>query len=129
MFLTVSEFSDFLEASAGRFPTKLEFARAIGITPSRFSRALRGDYALNVLNCLRLAKATGESASHVLRLAGKRDIAEMLEDLFGRRAPALSPAERELLTEWERLSPRARQALRSLMNDLLPQQKKRAKTA
>lgn len=118
IFLLLSEFRDLLEAAATKFPSKQAFAKAIGVTPSRFSRVLSGNYALNVLNCLRLAKLTGDSASRVLRVAGKNEIADLMEELYGRTAPALSPSDRELLDRWNALTPRARESLRGILGDL-----------
>ena len=118
MFLPLSGFRELLEVASRRFPSKQAFAKAIGVTPSRFSRVLGGSYTLNVLNCLRLAKITGESASRVLRLAGKTEIAELIEEQYGRTAPALSPSERELLETWSSLNQRSRENLKGILKEL-----------
>lgn len=118
MFFTVSDFGEFLEDLAKQFPTKQAFAEAIGITPSRFSRVLAGTYTLNVLNCLRLAKAAGRSPSVVLRAAGKREIADLIEALYGPGATSVSPKEREVLDLWNGLTPRAREGLRLTLSEL-----------
>jgi transcriptional regulator with XRE-family HTH domain len=125
----VSEFRDLLEAAAKRFPTKHAFAKALGITPGRLSRILGGEHSLDVLNCLKLAKLSGQSASYVLRVAGKGDVAELIEDAYGRRAPALSPEERDLLEKWTALTPRARDAILALLFDLQPKREQKRKTA
>lgn len=116
--LPVSEFREFLEAAARRYETKDAFAKALGITPGRLSRVLGGEHSLDVLNCLKLAKLTGESPSRVLRVAGKSAIADLIEGLYGPSAPALSPSQRELLDEWDTLSQRSRESLRILMREL-----------
>lgn len=116
--LPVSEFRDLLEAAAKAYPTKREFARAIGITPGRLSRVLGGEHSLDVGNCLTLATLTGESPSRVLRAAGKGDIADAIEALYGPSAPSVSPKEREILDAWNALTPGARDALRLTMTQL-----------
>lgn len=109
--LPVSEFRDLLETAAQAFPTKKAFARAIGITPGRLSRVLGGEHSLDVGNCLTLAKLTGESPSRVLRVAGKPDIADAIEALYGPSAAGVSPKERELLDAWDAVSQHAREGL------------------
>jgi hypothetical protein len=64
------------------FRTKGEFARAAGISASAFSRQIsKGKLGIRPL--LRLAKATGESASTILHRAGKGEIAGLIEELYG----------------------------------------------
>ena len=85
MVLTVSALRKFLNESWPAFGSKKSLADVIGISASRLSRVIRGedqDFTLGVISCLRLAKATGRHASFVLRLSGKADIAELLEDLY-----------------------------------------------
>jgi transcriptional regulator with XRE-family HTH domain len=118
MFFTVSDFQDFLEDAAKEFDTKQAFAKAIGITPSRFSRLLAGVYKLNVRNCLRLANATGRPASVVLRAAGKGEIADLIESQYGPAAKSVSPKEREALEAWNALTERGRESLWLLMREL-----------
>jgi plasmid maintenance system antidote protein VapI len=65
-------------------------AKALGITPSRFSRlfnAAPGSYSLNVQNCFRLARLIGEPPQAVLRLVGKADLADAIEEYYGRQKP------------------------------------------
>jgi transcriptional regulator with XRE-family HTH domain len=114
----VSEFRDLLEAAAKGYPTKREFARAIGITPGRLSRVLGGEHSLDVPNCLTLARLMGEAPSRVLRAAGKGEIADAIEELYGPSAPSVSPKEREILNLWNALTPRAREGLRLTMQEL-----------
>jgi transcriptional regulator with XRE-family HTH domain len=114
----VGEFRDLLETAAKKYPTKKEFAKAIGITPGRLSRVLGGEHSLDVGNCLTLAKLTGESPSRVLRVAGKGEIADAIETLYGPAAPSISPRDREVLRVWNNLSPRAQENLRVIMVDL-----------
>lgn len=121
------DFKRILIQAADRFPSRLAFAKAIGINASRLSRALNtGDFPFNVVNCLRLAKLSGESPTDVLRAAGKADVAELIELLYGREAE-FTVAERELLETWRAATPRAQAAIRSLLDDLVPRKSKAAK--
>lgn len=112
------EFKDLLSKIAGRFPSKKAFAEALDIDPSRLTRAINaGDFPFNIENCLRLAKLSGESPTEILRSAGKVDIAELIESLYGREAE-YTAKERELIETWRSLTPQARGALEIVFNDL-----------
>lgn len=104
---TVSvDFKALLQAAARQFSSQHAFAQALGISPSRLNRALnKGDYPLNALNCLKLASITGEPAGDVLRAAGKADVAELIEQLYGGGRAALTTAERELIATWALIPP------------------------
>lgn len=117
-FLPVGEFQELLEGAARRYRTKGDLARALGITPGRLSRVLGGEHSLDVGKCLTLAKLTGESPSRVLRVAGKGQIADAIEDLYGPGATPVSPKERELLDVWSALTQRAREGLLQTMSEL-----------
>lgn len=129
--LEAENFKALLNRIAKQFPSRAALAKALEITPSRLSRALNtGDFPLNVVNCLRLAKLSGESPADILRAAGKTDVAELIEGLYGKdRTRLLSTAERELIDDYEALTPRAREALRTLLNDLAPKKTKQRRTA
>jgi transcriptional regulator with XRE-family HTH domain len=87
--LEKSVFQKLLDRALIRYETKQALARAIGITPSRYSRLYGGeDYSLNVRNSLRLAKIVGRPASEVLRITGKEEIAALLDELYGGGARA-----------------------------------------
>lgn len=75
---------------------RIRLAEAIGITPSRLTRAIKGDYALDVRNCLQLAKVADLSPSLVLRSAGKDEIASLTEELYG-PGPELNAIQRRLV--------------------------------
>jgi len=105
------EFRRYLETAARRFPTKQALARAIGITPGRLSRVLSGEHSLDVVNCLRLAHLTGDAPGEVLRIAGKGDVATLIEGFYGRAAPAMPPADRDLLDKWHLLTVRQREVV------------------
>jgi hypothetical protein len=77
-------FAELLSRLATRFPSRRAFAIAIGTDPSRLSRAMNGDPTMfDVLRCLYVARATRENPSVVLRAAGKGEIADLLEELYG----------------------------------------------
>lgn len=107
------KFKELLKRIADRFPSKKAFAEAMDIDPSRLTRALNtGDFPFNVVNCLRLAKISGESPAEILRTAGKADVAELIESLYGKdRTRLLTAEERELLDTWKGFTPDTRQAL------------------
>jgi transcriptional regulator with XRE-family HTH domain len=116
--LEKQNFKSFLNQIAERFPSRAALAKRLGITPSRLSRALNtGDFPLNVENCLRLAKVSGEPPSDVLRAAGKGDVVDLIESLYGAKSE-FTWDERELLNEWRSLNERARMSLRTLVADL-----------
>jgi hypothetical protein len=68
--------------------SKQDAARALGITPGRFSRLLNGEFSMEVVNCLRLAVLTRKSAATVLRAADKQEVADLLDRLYGSDAAA-----------------------------------------
>ncbi len=70
------------EGVAGRL------AAAIDLSESAFSRGLTKG-TLGIDSLLRLAAVTGESASLVLRRAGKPDIAHWIEAVYGPPKPTL----------------------------------------
>lgn len=89
----------------------------------RLNRALnKGDYPFNVLNCLRLARLADAPPSEVLRAAGKDEIADLIEVLYGSPDETMTPGEREHLQRWRRLTAKARNSIEVLMRDLLPEE-------
>ena len=65
-----------------RFHTRHALAEAAGVSDSAFSRQVATG-TLGLVPLLRLAQATGESASVVLRLARKHQLADLIEASFG----------------------------------------------
>ncbi|HYM24969.1 MAG TPA: hypothetical protein VEU08_17250 [Vicinamibacterales bacterium] len=123
----MNELLEFLHARKSKFQNSMNLAKMMGITFSGLLRAMKTG-TMSTENCLRLAEVLGEDPPAVLRLAKKPKVAEQIERMFGKRTRTLSAEDRELLEDWERLSPKQRQIFRSLISDLLPQ-KKRARTA
>lgn len=67
---------------ATRYKTEGAVARAIGMTESGFSRAVKAG-TFDVENCLKLAHATREPAPKVFELAGKSDVDLLIQHLYG----------------------------------------------
>ena len=105
-----------------RYGTQTALAKAIDITDSRLAKVLKGDSgAFNVLNCLRLAKVAKLSPSQVLRAAGKADVAALIEELYGESAHPPLTAESAAATAKEpRLSPKAKELWRALVEEMAP---------
>ncbi len=65
-----------------RYGTWAAVAKIVGLSQSAMSRQIRtGTLGLKPL--LKLALATGEPASEVLARAGKRDLADLIETVYG----------------------------------------------
>jgi len=116
--------------------SKKAFAEAAGITPQRLSHHLKpGKYTAppGIELCLRIAKAGNGSAftaSRLLRAAGKPQIADLIEGLYGkatlrRGAISLSPPER-LLVQRLRTRPRVQRNVLLLVEQIFetPTEKK-----
>lgn len=110
-----SELAPLLRSIRDRFPSQIAFANAIGITSSRVGRAMKGKDSLNTLNCLRLAAAVGEPPSRILRAANKGEIADLLEQLYGRQATAISDRVRKTVAQLHALAGADRQAIEHLI--------------
>jgi transcriptional regulator with XRE-family HTH domain len=84
---SVNEIQRLLSLAAARYPLQKDFADALGIRSEYLSRLLSKNAPANVSiaveSCLRLAELTGKSPVTVLRAAGKTDVADLLDRLFG----------------------------------------------
>jgi hypothetical protein len=114
------EFKDFQELLAEvrkGYSSQKEFAKALGIDQSRLSKAINlGEFPFNAENCLRLAKLSSRPPSAILRAAGKGDIAELIESLYGKEwTDLLTKDEQEVLRAWRAQTPEERQALLTLL--------------
>lgn len=98
-----------------RYGSRDSLGKQIGMSGSRVGRAIDGQYSFNILNCLRLASATGESPSVVLRAAGKNEVAVLIEEMYGKERAALAPADAQHLQQWHALSPEKRAAITTLI--------------
>lgn len=95
------------------YPSTRAFAEALGVDASHLSRAMgvKGQ-PFDVRGCLRLARVTGASPGEVLRAAGKIDIAELIEALYGAPAQQLTPEQQQLLAALDGITdPAVRQSL------------------
>jgi hypothetical protein len=95
-------------------------ANAIGLQLTVFIRGLKAG-TFSVLNCLRLAKATNTDPLLVLRLAGKHEVAALIEELCvttGTKA-AVTDKDRFHLRRWHSITARAQQGLDLLIDDLV----------
>lgn len=117
---------DFINEIAGNWRSQQQLADAIGMSLSAFLRAAKNG-TMSTENCLKLAQVVGENPSKVLRLARKDDVAELIEQLYGKAIVPLSDEERELLDAWKALTPRARTSFRTLMRDLSPKHEREKK--
>lgn len=74
---------------------KKELAKLLGVSPPWFSR-LFNDKAvagsLGTEGCFKLAAMIGESPQTVLRAAGKPELADAMDEVFGARAARVQPA-------------------------------------
>lgn len=101
-----------------RFGTQFAMAAAIGISGSRLGRAMKGQDTLNALNCVRLAVAAGERPSTILRAAGKGELADLLEQLYGKSAAAIPAHEQRTLAQLHSLTTADRAAIEHLIDAL-----------
>lgn len=102
-----------------RYGTAEKLADAIGMSPSGFSRGVKNEGTLSTENCLRFAEETGEAPGKVLRLAGKSDVAERLERLYGHvKVEHLSGQQREVIDLWRRISDEARASCLTIIRHL-----------
>ena len=94
-------------------------AEALGITVSSLHRGAKGVHGqtYSELTLLRLAYEAGEPPGTIFRLAGKADVAELLERLYPARPSgrALAGPERELLDVWGRLDHDSQAAVMTLL--------------
>jgi transcriptional regulator with XRE-family HTH domain len=112
--MATESFEQFIHRWIGQYGTAQKLADAIGMSLSAFSRGVRNSGTLGVESLLRLALATGEPPSTVLRIAGKRDVADLVEHLYGTARSStrgLSGQEQELISLWNGLSRDAQEPL------------------
>ncbi len=112
----MTELHRFVESLLPRFGTAQALADALDMTLSAFLRGVKQG-TLNIENCLRLAALVGENPTKILTLAGKADIAKLIESLYGSAAaPTLSEQDHQLLS----LSDGVKRKLLGLVAELEP---------
>jgi len=116
----LNTFAKCLRAYGG---TQQQLAREVGVTPSTLSHVINGNASPSLELCLRLAAVTGISASQILRAAGKADLVDLIEGLYGAAAETkaipraiYSPDELQLLAKLRLIRPRSRRAVRTLVD-------------
>jgi transcriptional regulator with XRE-family HTH domain len=117
--LPLSEFRDFLEAAAKKLGSKRKLAQAINLSPGRLSRVLGGEHSFTIARCFALAKVTGDSPAHVLRVAGKSKLADLIEEAYGPNPSGVNPAERTLIKQWDALEPQDRVHMEWMLTRLI----------
>lgn len=106
-----------------RYKTVAALAKAIGMTESGFSRAMKAG-TFEVDNCLRLADETGASAASVLRMANKAQVNDLIERLYGKAHGAKNPdAAKAADLMGKIVDPQAREGLLMMMRGYLKAQK------
>lgn len=85
-----------------RHRTMRKIAELANMSESGFVRGVKRG-TLSPENLLRLAAATDMPPSTVLRMAGKGDLADLIERLYGNGQDALSESQRRVLEAWDRL--------------------------
>lgn len=115
------DFDAWIDGLLQRYRTKRALAEAAGLSESAFWRQIRDTGSLGVPPLLKLALATGEPASEILRRAKKGELADLIELCYG--APReVRPAVRDVLVLLEQLPEWAAQmtarTLTALRNEL-----------
>jgi hypothetical protein len=93
----MTRLSKLVEAAVPRFGNYQRIADAAGFTLSALMRALKGGGILGVDKLVALAEAIGADPADVLRAAGKEDVAEILERVYGTPLRPLNAIDRALL--------------------------------
>lgn len=108
-----------LDAYLEHHDSQEDAALPLGITGSRLGRIRKGEYAPDVLTCLRLALAASVPPADVLRAAGKSEVADLLDVLYGRTSAAVpNHHARAFLRQREALPPAVRRAFDALLREL-----------
>lgn len=115
-------FQELLGGFVERFGSQTALGRAVGMSASRINKVLKGRDTFDVANCLRLAEATGETPGVILRTAGKADVQELIERLYGearpRVEPVMTPAQRQVITLFESMSDDGRESALGILESI-----------
>lgn len=99
-----------------------DMAKALGLTPSPFSRALKTGKNFGPEPCFRLARLLGQPVVDVLRVAGKAQLADLVEETFGAGPSEAARADGQLGTIFGALSPQRQEQALQFMKFLRDQQ-------
>lgn len=101
---------------SSRYGTVAALAKAVGMTESGFSRAVKAG-TLDVENCLRLALETGETPGEVFRRAGKPRIHQLILQLYGPAATSDQINAEKLYAVFSKCDPRLQTLIEGLMRE------------
>jgi hypothetical protein len=92
-------FADYLrDLQVRNFRTVREFAEVLDVDPTHLSRAMgTNSRPFDINGLFKLAEVTGENPSDVLRAAGKGDLADRIESLYGKPQPVRSRRLRDIV--------------------------------
>lgn len=93
----MTKFREFVADLIREHGTGKAVADLIEMSLSAFLRGVNREGTLSVENCLKLAEAVGESPSRVLQLAGKGQVAALIERLYGATRAPLSALDRQFV--------------------------------
>lgn len=105
------ELQRYVDRLVKKFGTATALAEKIGMSVSAFSRAVNEEGTFSFENCIRLAYAFGDHPSVILRLAGKGEMAEMLDRLYAGEKIRLSERDREFFGLWKKITASNRNSL------------------
>ena len=110
---------ELIREAIGIYGTGVALAATTGINRSRISRLASGaggpEDSLDVENLLCLAKAVGRPPSDVLRIGGKAELADLIEDLYGEQGKrTLSDDEWAIIQRLRKQTPAKRRMLLEL---------------
>lgn len=110
---------ELIREAIGIYGTGVALSARTGIDRSRISRLASGasgpNDSLDSENLLRLAKVVGRSGSEVLRIGGKSDYADLIEELYGEESTrAVSDDEWAIIQRLRKQSPAKRRILLEL---------------
>jgi hypothetical protein len=115
-------FRGFLDEAESLYGLKKTVAERIGIDAAHYTKVYKGEaYALNIENCLQLARLIARRPSDVLRAAGKGDLADLLDATYGetRYEPIPGGAKgAELLRRWAEFDDEQRDALLTVLRGM-----------
>jgi hypothetical protein len=105
-----------------RYKTVAALAKAIGMTESGFSRAMKAG-TFEAENCLLLAYETGAAPGDVLTMAGKAQLHQLIEKLYGKARPEMAPDVAKACDLMSKIEdPQAREGFLMMMRGYLTQQ-------
>lgn len=109
-----SSFVELLEKLVARYGSQRAAARAIGISSTRFNRALNGvGYAFKAVNCYKLARLIDAEPIDVLRAAGLTELAHEIHEAHGPQA--LTATERKVLAAFRAVGKPEQTAIETLL--------------